>query len=114
MSAPLTSERLAEIKRRSDALLADYGPFRAPEWAHERADLVAEVERLRTELDEWRNREHQREYVLVGPDSDPNDADPVSQRAADLALERPDLGTPWVRTVSTGPWELYKPAGSPS
>ncbi|WP_030506412.1 hypothetical protein [Microbispora rosea] len=69
--------------------------------------LLDELREARAELDDWRNREHEQEYVLVGPGGDPNDADLVSQRAADLALERPELVTPWVRTVTTSEWERH-------
>lgn len=76
----------------------------------EAEELRAEVERLRAQLEDWHGREHRHEYVLVGPDGDPNDADPISERAANLALERPnlDLGTPWIRTVSASPWTRYE------
>lgn len=78
--------------------------------------LLAELREARAELDDWRNREHEQQYVLTSPGGDPNDADLVSQQAADLALERPDLGTPWVRTVTRSEWGRYTaaPADEPT
>jgi hypothetical protein len=73
------------------------------------------LSRLRTaeeELADWRGREHRYEYSRTfGPA--PSLTSPpwlVNREEAEQAWERPELGVPWVRTITTSGWDLHEPS----
>ncbi|GIH69479.1 hypothetical protein [Sphaerimonospora thailandensis] len=73
--------------------------------------LIAELRQARAELEAWHGRDHRHEYALT-PDGDkPGPYSGVNRSIAERAAgDRPDLGTPWERTISTSQWTRYEPS----
>ncbi|MER5322313.1 hypothetical protein [Streptosporangium roseum] len=71
-------------------------------------ELLARLRAAETELSEWRKREHRYEYAITDGQPPTEHGVRLPYEEALVACERPELGTPWARTISTSPWGLLE------
>lgn len=74
--------------------------------------LLARVRMAEVELAEWRGRQQRYEYGVTRPGEEPPPIVQVGRREVEQAWANPELGTPWVRVITTSKWHKHQPPPS--